>query len=146
MIHTMGDFSGNDKYKAEIDRLNKLLTSYKEKYESELQHSRKLDIYTSLTPVAIIDWNIDSEIEYWNKAAEDIFEYSKSEVMGKYPWDFVAEDQRNDYTQKWNEFLKKEHPKILQSKTLLNPEKKESVNGGILLFLKTKCLWVLLRL
>ncbi len=103
----MEDFPGNDKYKAEIHKLNDLVASYQEKYEKELQHSKKLDVYTSLAPVAIIEWDIDFEIEYWNKAAEDIFEYSKDEVPGKHPWDFVAEDQRNDSRQKWDEFLKK---------------------------------------
>ncbi|MCJ8280512.1 MAG: PAS domain-containing protein [Rivularia sp. ALOHA_DT_140] len=43
------------------------------------------------TPLAVIEWNLNFEIKEWNQAAERIFGYSKSEVLGR-RFDFLITD------------------------------------------------------
>jgi PAS domain S-box-containing protein len=58
--------------------------------EEELRHSQqKLSLLFQQTPLAIIEWNIDREIQEWNPAAERIFGYRRDEVMGR-PFGFLV--------------------------------------------------------
>jgi PAS domain S-box-containing protein len=95
----------NDSQSAEIKRLQKLVDSYKEKYEKELYHSQKLDLYTSLTPVAIIDWDFNLKLEYCNNAAEISFGQLELKMLGKFPWDFVSEKEKDEITLQWKKQL-----------------------------------------
>ncbi len=44
---------------------------------------RRLALMVQQTPLAVIEWNRNFEIKEWNQAAERIFGYSKSEVLGR---------------------------------------------------------------
>ena len=98
--------AGENNHKGEIERLKKLANSYKEKYEKELRHSQKLDVYTSLAPIAIIDWDSDLKADYWNKAAEYIFGFSHESMVGKLPWDFVLPEEKEEINQEWEKLIR----------------------------------------
>ncbi|MGB3639315.1 MAG: PAS domain S-box protein [Rivularia sp. (in: cyanobacteria)] len=53
--------------------------------EAELIESgqRRLALMVQQSPLAVIEWNRNFEIKEWNQAAERIFGYSKSEVLGR---------------------------------------------------------------
>ena len=44
---------------------------------------RRLALMVQQTPLAVIEWNRNFEIKEWNQAAERIFGYNKSEVLGR---------------------------------------------------------------
>ncbi|MCK5372641.1 MAG: PAS domain-containing protein, partial [Cyclobacteriaceae bacterium] len=59
--------------------------SERKQAEGKLRKSeQKLSIHIEETPVGVIEWNIDFEVTSWNKAAENIFGYSKEEAIGSY--------------------------------------------------------------
>ena len=43
---------------------------------------QKLSLLVKQTPLAIIEWNLNSEVSDWNPAAEKLFGYKKSEAIG----------------------------------------------------------------
>ena len=46
--------------------------------------NQRLQSHRDHTPMGVIEWNPDFEILDWNQAAEDIFGFSKEEVLGKH--------------------------------------------------------------
>lgn len=68
---------------AEIKKLRQELAVNSEKLRIAQRTSEKLDVYSKLAPVAIIDLDLALNIEYWNKAAETLFGYTEKEVKGK---------------------------------------------------------------
>ena len=62
--------------------------------EAELIDSqqRRLALMVQQTPLAVIEWNRNFEIKEWNQAAERIFGYSKSEVLGRHFGFLVTDD------------------------------------------------------
>ncbi|MCK5207304.1 MAG: PAS domain S-box protein, partial [Cyclobacteriaceae bacterium] len=59
--------------------------SERKQAEGKLRKSeQKLSIHIEETPVGVIEWNIDFEVTSWNKAAENIFGYSKEEAIGSH--------------------------------------------------------------
>ncbi len=55
----------------------------KQAEEALRESEHKLALHFQRTPIGIIEWNNNFEVMEWNPAAEEIFGYSKSEVMGK---------------------------------------------------------------
>src|SRR5919199_1822964 len=52
--------------------------------ETELRaFSQRLSLLVQQTPLAVIEWTPNFEVVDWNPAAEKIFGYSKSEVLGR---------------------------------------------------------------
>ncbi|MEM7713836.1 MAG: PAS domain-containing protein [Cyanobacteria bacterium P01_A01_bin.68] len=52
---------------------------------------RRLSLMVQQTPLAVIEWNRNFEIKEWNQAAERIFGYTKSEVLGR-SFNFLVTD------------------------------------------------------
>lgn len=53
--------------------------------EAELRSSQqRLSLLIQQTPVGVIEWNTEFEVQEWNPAAERIFGYKRSEVLGCY--------------------------------------------------------------
>ncbi|MCC5656260.1 PAS domain S-box protein [Nostoc sp. XA010] len=60
------------------------ITEYKQA-EAELRASKqRLVLLIEQTPLAIIEWNTNFEIQTWNRAAERIFGYTTEEMLGKH--------------------------------------------------------------
>ena len=60
------------------------ITEYKQA-EAELRASQqRLALLIEQTPLAIIEWNSNFEIQTWNRAAERIFGYTTEEMLGKH--------------------------------------------------------------
>ncbi|WP_445632713.1 histidine kinase [Nostoc sp. DSM 114161] len=58
------------------------VTEYRQA-EAQLKASqRRLALLVEQTPLAIIEWNTNFEIQTWNRAAEKIFGYSTKEMLG----------------------------------------------------------------
>jgi PAS domain S-box-containing protein len=68
--------------------------------EEKLRHSQqKLSLLFEQTPLAIIEWNSEREIQEWNPAAERIFGYQRQEAIGR-PFGFLVPDEiRKDVNQ-----------------------------------------------
>jgi len=49
---------------------------------------------TDNSPLAVIEWDPQFRVHYWNKRAEELFGWKAEEVKGRHPreWGFVAED------------------------------------------------------
>jgi|GEM_PF-1926801 len=62
--------------------------------ERELNSSQqKLLMHVQQTPLGVIDWNLDGEVLSWNPAAERIFGWAGSEVIGR---EFLVPEQIKD--------------------------------------------------
>ncbi len=71
---------------------------------------RKLSFHLDNTVIAVIEWNNELKVEYWNPAAEKIFGYTKDEVLGKSLFDLIIPDNAtSEIFQEWkNLIFKKE--------------------------------------
>ncbi|MEH1908482.1 PAS domain-containing sensor histidine kinase [Nostoc sp.] len=73
-IPPLGEYYGRIWYYRDI-------TEYKQA-EAELRASQqRLTLLIEQTPLAIIEWNTNFEIQTWNRAAEKIFGYTKEEML-----------------------------------------------------------------
>lgn len=59
------------------------ITERKNTEEKLRKSEEKLSKHFEDTPIGVIEWNIDFEVISWNKAAKDIFGYSKEETIGR---------------------------------------------------------------
>src|SRR5688572_13088410 len=52
--------------------------------ESELRAmTERLELNLAATPLAVVEWDVEGRIAYWNRSAERIFGYGPAEVLGK---------------------------------------------------------------
>ncbi len=59
-------------------------------------------------PLAVIEWNKNFEVVYWNKAAENIFGFTKEEAVGHHASDLIVPDvSREAVDSTWAQLLKK---------------------------------------
>ena len=66
---------------------------------------QKLSLLREQTPLAVIEWNRELEIEGWNRAAERIFGYGEEEVRGQKLELLVRESDREDLNQIFAEWM-----------------------------------------
>ncbi|MEH1901837.1 MAG: PAS domain S-box protein [Nostoc sp.] len=65
------------------------ITEYKQA-EAELRASQqRLALVIEQTPLAIIEWNTNFQVETWNRAAERIFGYTTEEMLGN-PFEIIV--------------------------------------------------------
>ncbi|WGV23225.1 PAS domain S-box protein [Halotia branconii] len=57
---------------------------------------QRLALLIQQTPIGVIEWDTKFEIQEWNPAAERIFGYSKSEVLGRY-LDFLVPEVAREH-------------------------------------------------
>jgi len=92
---------------------------------------QRLALHVENTPLAVIEWNRNHQIEDWNPAAEAIFGYSKAEVMGRSA-DFLFGTDESQ-AQHFNTGLK--HVSTHKRVSTLHVEN-QAKNGGII-----ACTW-----
>ena len=66
---------------------------------------RRLALMVQQTPLAVIEWNRKFEIKEWNQAAEIIFGYSKSEVLGRDFSFLVTDDFKSSLSEMLQNFV-----------------------------------------
>ncbi|MEN6318215.1 MAG: PAS domain S-box protein [Syntrophaceae bacterium] len=54
---------------------------------------QRLSLLVQQSPLAVIEWNIDFEVDSWNPAAERIFGYTGEEAMGRHAVGFIASEE-----------------------------------------------------
>jgi PAS domain S-box-containing protein len=70
------------------------------------ESQQRLSLLVQQSPLAVIEWNTDYEVVEWNPAAEQIFGYTREEVLGHYTAGFlVPEKARQQASQTWQTLL-----------------------------------------
>ncbi|MDH5718272.1 MAG: PAS domain-containing protein [Spirochaetia bacterium] len=59
------------------------ITREKKGIKALIEHAQKLQFHVDNIPMAIIEWNLNLEVTRWNKAAENIFEYTQEEMINQ---------------------------------------------------------------
>ncbi len=76
--------------------------------EDELRHARQRQrLHFEQTPLGMLEWDLDFRVVDWNPAAEAIFGFSKSEVLGQHASLIVPNSAREHVYQVWNNLLAK---------------------------------------
>jgi diguanylate cyclase (GGDEF)-like protein/PAS domain S-box-containing protein len=58
------------------------------------------------TPLAVIEWNTEFEVTDWNQAAEDMFGFSKEEMLGRNPTESILPESSREAVYKvWDDLL-----------------------------------------
>ncbi len=74
--------------------------------ETELRKSnQRQDLLIQQTPVAVIEWNTNFEVQEWNPAAEKIFGYTRSEALGQYVDFFLPKEARGSVNETFSKLL-----------------------------------------
>ena len=83
----------HDKSMEEESYIKEALRIFAERVATEIERSlahkklvnaqRRLEQHIRLTPVGVIEWDVDSKVVQWNPAAASIFGFSKEEALGK---------------------------------------------------------------
>ncbi|MCX7871808.1 MAG: ATP-binding protein [Verrucomicrobiae bacterium] len=104
-----------------INEQLKIEITERKKAEESLKNSQqKLILHIQQTPLGVIDWTLDQRAINWNPAAEKIFGYKESEVIGKTVFDLIVPDShRNEYMALWDALLNRSggNHAIIKSKT-----------------------------
>jgi PAS domain S-box-containing protein len=61
----------------------------RERYNAEKGLLQKMDLHFKKAPIAVIDWDLEFRVTYWNKTAEKMFGYTQKEAMGKHAWELI---------------------------------------------------------
>ncbi|MBD6619917.1 PAS domain S-box protein [Komarekiella sp. 'clone 1'] len=73
--------------------------------EVELRASQqRLALLIQQTPIGVIEWNTKFEVQEWNPAAERIFGYSRSEVLGRY-FEFLVPETVREHVKRLTDAL-----------------------------------------
>jgi PAS domain S-box-containing protein len=76
----------------------------RKKAEELLRESKeKLALHVKHTPVGIIDFNTNSEMQSWNPACEKIFGYTADEMIGQNYNILISDEQQRSIYLVWNE-------------------------------------------
>ncbi|HAX76648.1 MAG TPA: hypothetical protein DCY88_12600 [Cyanobacteria bacterium UBA11372] len=79
------------------------ITARKQAEEALRKSEQKLSLHVQQTPLAVIEGNNKGEIVEWNAAAEAIFGYSKSEIIGKSAFVLVPKYMTEKVSQIWQD-------------------------------------------
>lgn len=81
------------------------LTERKLANEEIRESTQRLALHFQLTPLAVIEWDINFHVVDWNPAAERIFGYSKAEAMGRHAMELLPENAQPDAVLAWASLL-----------------------------------------
>jgi len=69
------------------------ITERKQAEDALLESEQKLSSHLQNTPIGAISWDLNYKVIEWNSAAEAIFGYSKTEVMGKHVTELILPEE-----------------------------------------------------
>ncbi|MCY7394336.1 MAG: PAS domain S-box protein, partial [Leptolyngbyaceae cyanobacterium CAN_BIN12] len=72
-----------------VSQLEQEICDRKQSEEQLRRSQQKLSLLFQQTPLAIIEWNANREVQEWNPAAERIFGYQRQEAIGR-PFGFLV--------------------------------------------------------
>ncbi len=71
--------------------------------ETQRRQAERLALHVQQTPLGVIEWDLDFHVVQWNKAAEEIFEYSREEALGKDPFTLILpEEEKENIGKVWS--------------------------------------------
>ncbi len=76
--------------------------SNRKKAEATIEKvQKKLNLHFELTPLAVIEWDLDFKVVRWNKSAERIFGFSFKDVIGKRTSFLMPESDKKKINELW---------------------------------------------
>jgi PAS domain S-box-containing protein len=101
----MNENKSYEEFEEEIIRLKNELNTQQLRFEKEYL---KLKLHSKQTALPIIDWNLDSQVTFWNEASEKLFGYSSSEAIGKKAEEFIVPiEAKKQIAEFWQKTLTK---------------------------------------
>lgn len=96
-------FSERDKRIAELESTRRELLAREKSLE---QSTQRLAIHIEQTPLGVIEFDLDSRIVQWNKAAEKIFGFTSDEITGQYAFDTIVPETAGKHVEDiWNDLV-----------------------------------------
>lgn len=94
-VRTICSHLNSDGNKVQISGTLQDITEQKRVEEKQRRINQQLQESINQMPVGYILWDSDFRVIEWNESAESIFGYSKEEMLGRFPIDYiVSEDMR----------------------------------------------------
>jgi len=82
------------------------VTSHEEIMQQIHLSTQQQDLHTQLTPLGVIEWDLDFRVRQWNPAAEKIFGYTQEEALGRHATELVVPSHlRSHLDQVWKQLL-----------------------------------------
>lgn len=95
-----------EELKSRIKELEGQLSSQQLKFDKERNHLKKLGVYSQQTPHAIINWNLNFQVTFWNEAAENLFGFSREEAIGKKAKELIIPENEKKHIDKiWQKLI-----------------------------------------
>lgn len=83
------------------------ITEQKQAQETIKQSEQRLRVHTQSSPLAYIEWDTGIHVLDWNKAAEEIFGYTKEQAIGRHGFDLMVPPELYDETDRvWDNLLR----------------------------------------
>ncbi len=83
------------------------ITEQKQAQEKIRQSEQRLRVHTQSSPLAYIEWDTGIHVLDWNKAAEEIFGYTKEQAIGRHGFDLMVPQELYDDTNVvWDNLLR----------------------------------------
>ncbi|MBV6623377.1 MAG: PAS domain-containing sensor histidine kinase [Rivularia sp. (in: Bacteria)] len=118
LINASGEISGM------LCRIEDISTHKLQQAQLIESQQRRLALMVQQTPLAVIEWNRKFEIKEWNQAAEQIFGYSKSEVLGRSFEFLVTDDFKTSLETILNEFVNQKQRMLSTNENLTKDGRK----------------------
>jgi PAS domain S-box-containing protein len=81
------------------------ITERKQAEEALKQSGQRLRLHVQLTPLAVIEWDLNFCVTSWNPSAEKIFGYSAAEAMGRHAGFILPDSAKPHVDRVWSELL-----------------------------------------
>ncbi len=82
------------------------IAEHKQTVAALKKSQQRLSLLVQQTPLAVIEWNLDSEVCEWNPAAETIFGYNKSEALGHHAAELMVPGcAKEQFNQVWQDIV-----------------------------------------